>query len=52
MMTRWQEVLDEVATDKTMLALWSKYAKKNPYAADIELAKCCQIAEKILGAAI
>nr|WP_083655383.1 nucleotidyl transferase AbiEii/AbiGii toxin family protein [Vaginimicrobium propionicum] len=52
MMTWWQEVLDEVATDKTMLALWSKYAKKNPYAAGIELAQCCQTAGKILGAAI
>ena len=48
MMARWQTVLDEVATDQTMLALWGKYAKKNPYAADIELAQCCETAEEIL----
>lgn len=48
MMARWQTVLDEVATDQTMLALWGKYAKKNPYAADIELAQCCETAKEIL----
>ncbi len=48
MMARWQTVLDEVATDQTMLALWGKYAKKNLYAADIELAQCCETAEEIL----
>lgn len=29
-MARWRPVLDEVAADKTMLALWGRYAKKNP----------------------
>lgn len=48
MMARWQTVLDEVTTDQTMLALWGKYAKKNPYAADIELAQCCETAKEIL----
>ena len=48
MMARWQTILDEVATDQTMLALWGKYAKKNPYAADIELAQCCETVEEIL----
>lgn len=48
MMARWQTVLDEVTTDQTMLALWGKYAKKNPYAADIELVQCCETAEEIL----
>lgn len=48
MMKRWQAVLNEVATDRMMLALWSKYAKKNPYAAGIELAECCKTAKEIL----
>ena len=50
MMTRWRPVLDEVAADKTMLALWGKYAKKSPYAAGIELAQCCETAKEILAA--
>ena len=48
MMKRWQTVLDEVATDRTMLALWGKYVKKNPYASGIELAQCCETAREIL----
>ena len=52
MIARWETVLDEVATDQTMLALWGKYAKSNPYAAGIELTQCCETARKILGAAI
>lgn len=52
MMVRWETVLDEVATDQTMLALWGKYAKNNPYAAGIELAQCCETARTILGAAL
>lgn len=52
MIARWETVLDEVATDQTMLALWGKYMKKNPYASGIELAQCCETARKILGAAI
>lgn len=50
MMARWQSVLDEVATDKTMLALWGKYAEKNPYAAGIELSQCCETTKEILAA--
>lgn len=49
-MARWRPVLDEVAADETMLALWGKYAKKNPYAAGIELAQCCETAREILAA--
>lgn len=30
MVARWRLVLDEVATDKAMLAQWGRYAKKNP----------------------
>ncbi len=45
---RWREVLDEVATDKTMLTPWGKYEKKNPYAVGIELAWCCEAAKGIL----
>ncbi len=47
-MARWEKVLDEVATDKMMLSLWAKYAKKNPYAAGIELPECCEVAKEIL----
>jgi hypothetical protein len=50
MMTRWRPALDEAATDKAMLALWGKYAKKSPYAAGIELAQCCETAKEILAA--
>lgn len=49
-MTRWRPVLDEVAADKAMLALWGRYVKKNPYAAGIELAQCCETAKEILAA--
>lgn len=48
MMEHWQTILDEVATDKAMLVLWDKYAKKNPYAAGIELAQCCEMAKEVL----
>lgn len=51
-MERWRAVLDEIATDQTMLAFWGKYVKKNFYASDIELAQCCETARQILGAAI
>lgn len=47
-MARWQMVLDEVASDQTMLALWDKYVKKNPYASGIELAQCCETTKGIL----
>ncbi|MDO4848148.1 MAG: nucleotidyl transferase AbiEii/AbiGii toxin family protein [Coriobacteriia bacterium] len=48
MMAQWELVLDEVAADQAMLALWAKYVKKNPYAEGIELPECCQTAKAIL----
>lgn len=48
MVARWQPILDEVATDKAMLAQWGRYTKKNPYAAGIELMQCCKTAKEIL----
>lgn len=50
MVARWRLVLDEVATDKAMLAQWGRYAKKNPYTAGIELMQCCETAKEILAA--
>lgn len=50
MVARWRLVLDEVATDKAMLAQWGRYVKKNPYAAGIELMQCCETAKEILAA--
>lgn len=50
MVARWRLVLDEVATDKAMLTQWGRYAKKNPYAAGIELMQCCETAKEILAA--
>ena len=50
MVARWRLVLDEVATDKAMLAQWGRYAKKNPYVAGIELMQCCETAKEILAA--
>jgi hypothetical protein len=47
-MRHWRAVLDEVAADQTMLALWGKYVKKNPYASGIELAQCCETTKEIL----
>lgn len=49
---RWQVVLDEVASDQTMLAFWDKYMKKNPYASGIELAQCCETTKEILEVSI
>lgn len=46
-MVRWQAVLDEVASDQTMLTLWDKYVKKNPYASGIELVQCCETTKEI-----
>lgn len=48
--TRWEQVLDEVESDRQMLALWGKYVQKNPYAAGIELQDCCRTARLILSA--
>ena len=47
-MAQWALVLDDVATDAAMLALWAKYVRKNPYAAGIELPECCETAKAIL----
>lgn len=47
-MAQWEQALDEVAADQTMLALWTKYVNKNPYAAGIELPQCCKEAKAIL----
>lgn len=47
-MAQWRFVLDEVASDSTMLALWAKYTKKNPYASGLELGECCETAKEIL----
>ncbi len=47
-MAQWEQVLDEVAADQPMLAQWSKYVKKNPYAAGIKLPQCCEDAKAIL----
>ncbi len=50
-MAQWEQVLDEVAGDRAMLAQWAKYVKKNPYAAGVELPQCCEDAKRMLGAA-
>ncbi len=47
-MAQWALVLDEVATDAAMLALWAKYVGKNPYAAGMELPECCETAKAML----
>lgn len=47
-MVRWGQVLDEVEEDGPMLALWGKYARKNPYAAGISLQECCQTTRAIV----
>lgn len=44
---RWAEVLDDVASDSAMLARWSKYVRKNPYAEGIVLPDCCATAKVI-----
>lgn len=45
---RWREVLDEVENDATMLSLWSKYVKKNPYAVGVSLQECCETAREVM----
>lgn len=47
-MTRWELVLDEIEHDESMLAHWSKYTKRNPYARDITLQECCRTARCIM----
>ena len=49
-MAQWKQVLNEIVSDQAMLALWAKYAKKNPYAAGVGLAQCCEDAKAILSA--
>ncbi|MCH3947268.1 MAG: nucleotidyl transferase AbiEii/AbiGii toxin family protein [Olsenella sp.] len=49
-MARWRPALDEAATGKAVLALWGKHAKKNPHAAGIGLAQCCETAKEVLAA--
>ena len=46
--TRWASILDDVASDTTMLAQWAKYARKNPYATGISLQECCMTAKDVL----
>ena len=46
--TRWAEILDDVAGDAAMLAQWAKYARRNPYAKGIALQDCCETAKVIL----
>lgn len=48
-MTRWNRVLGEVAQDEAMLALWDKYARRNPYAAGIAFPETCQTAKEVMG---
>ena len=47
-MSHWAQVLSEVEQDVQMLALWSKYAKRNPYVAGITLQECCETARGIM----
>ena len=47
-MSRWAQVLGQVEQDVQMLALWSKYAKRNPYVAGITLQECCETAREVM----
>lgn len=49
-MARWTQVLDEAEADGQMLALWDKYARRNPYVSGISLRECCGTAREILSA--
>ena len=51
-MDRWRRVLDEVAQDAAMLALWKKFAKKNPYAAGIAFPDTCRTAKEVMQAVV
>lgn len=46
--THWAKVLKEVKRDTQMLALWSKYEKRNPYVAGITLRACCDTAREVM----
>ena len=47
---RWDRILDEVSQDEAMLALWKKFAMKNPYASGIALPNTCQTAKEVMQA--
>lgn len=47
-MTLWERVLDEVKKDGQMLALWAKYARRNPYVSEISLEECCETTREIM----
>lgn len=47
-MTHWTQALGEVEQDTQMLVLWGKYAKRNPYVADITLQDCCGTAREVM----
>ena len=47
-MALWEQVLDEVKEDGRMLALWAKYARRNPYVSEISLEECCETVRKIM----
>lgn len=44
----WVDILENVSSDAFMLAQWSKYVRKNPYAAGITFQECCKTAGQIL----
>ncbi|MBR3315286.1 MAG: nucleotidyl transferase AbiEii/AbiGii toxin family protein [Atopobiaceae bacterium] len=45
---RWERVLTDVASDDTMLALWTKYERTNPYVAGITLPETCETAKEVM----
>ncbi len=47
-MAKWERVLEEVKADRRMLAQWAKYARNNPYVADISLEECCDVVHEIV----
>ena len=51
-MARWRRVLDEVAQDAAMLALWKKFARKNPYASGIAFQETCRTAKEVMEAVV
>ena len=51
-MARWRRVLDEVAQDAAMLALWKKFARKNPYASGIAFPETCRTAREVMEAVV
>lgn len=49
---RWNRVLDDVAQDEAMLALWKKFVRKNPYAEGIAFPETCRTAKEVMGAIV